>query len=472
ELQQKVLAHLLHKGKNTLFGKDHNFDRINSYEDFKRHVPVRDYEGLRKYIDRVVKGEKDILWPGKPLYLSKTSGTTSGAKYIPITKDSMPSHTNSTKNALLTYIARTGKTDFVNGKMIFLQGNPTLTKKAGIMTGRLSGIVAHHVPSYLQKNRLPSFETNCIEQWEKKLDKIIDETINEKMTLISGIPSWVQMYFERLQERTDGKLIKDIFPHFSLFVYGGVNYEPYRNYFKELIGKDIDSIELYPASEGFIGFQDKQDEEGMLLTLDAGIFYEFIPYEEFYNDDPTRISLEQVELGVNYAVILNTNAGLWGYNLGDTVKFVSKAPYRIVVTGRVSHFTSAFGEHVIAKEVESSIKYAINENNAEVVEFTVAPQMETENGGRPYHEWLIEFANKPEDMERFRKTVDKNMQEQNIYYKDLIEGNILQSLKITPIQKGGFNAYMKSQGKLGGQNKVPRLADDRKIADELVKWKE
>ena len=468
KVQQKVFKKLIAEAQNTTFGKDHNFNSIKSYQDFKKEVPVRDYEALKNYVEKVVAGESDILWKGKPLYFAKTSGTTSGAKYIPLTKESMPMHISAARNSLLMYIAETKNTSFVDGKMIFLQGSPELNETNGIKTGRLSGISAHFIPNYLLKNRLPSWETNCIEDWETKVEAIVDETINEDMTLISGIPSWVQMYFEKIIERT-GKKVGEVFPNFNLFVFGGVNFEPYRNKFEDLIGRKVDTIELYPASEGFIAYQDSQTEKGMMLLVDNGIFYEFIPSEEFFDDNPERISLADVKIGVNYVLILNTNAGLWGYNIGDTVEFLSVNPPRIIVTGRIKHFISAFGEHVIGKEVEQ----AIHENTANttigITEFTVAPQI-TPESGLPYHEWFIEFENKPRNLEEFATKIDASMQQQNMYYLDLIDGKILQPLKITVIEKGGFNSYMRSVGKLGGQNKVPRLANDRKIADELSKF--
>lgn len=468
QAQEKVFLTLIAAARNTAFGKDHGFDKIHNYEDFKKAVPVNDYEGLRKYADRVIKGEPDVLWPGKPIYLSKTSGTTSGAKYIPITKESIPYHIQAARDAILHYIAETGKADFVNHKMIFLQGSPELDTSGPIPIGRLSGIVAHHVPGYLQRNRLPSLATNVIDDWETKVEAVCDETLPEKMSLISGIPPWVQMYFERLIQKSRKKSIQEIFPDFSLFIYGGVNYEPYRQTMEGLIGKRIDSIELYPASEGFIAYQDSQKEEGMLLLLNSGIFYEFIPVEEFGKEHVTRVSISGVELNQNYVLILNTNAGLWGYNIGDTVRFTSLEPYRIVVSGRIKHFTSAFGEHVIAEEVEKAIAFAANETGIEVVEFHLAPQIEAINGELPYHEWAIEFKEQGIDFTSFSEILNKKMIELNSYYKDLLDGKMLQPLKITPIATNGFQNYMKSKGKLGGQNKLPRLANDRKIIDALV----
>ena len=463
--QQKIFKELIKKAKHTAFGKDHNFDKITSYSEFKKQVKVTDYEGLRSYVDRIIAGEKNVLWKGKPLYFAKTSGTTSGAKYIPITKESMPTHIKAAKEALLFYIAEKNDASFVDGKMIFLQGSPVLEALNGIKLGRLSGIVAHYVPQYLLKNRLPSWETNCIEDWDTKVTAIVEETVNEDMSVISGIPSWVQMYFEKLIDKT-GKKISEIFPNFNFFIYGGVNFEPYKNKFETLIGKKIDYIELYPASEGFIAYQDSQKEQGMLLQLNSGIFYEFIPANEFFNENPTRISVEDVQLGVNYVIILNTNAGLWGYNIGDTVEFTSLLPYRIKVTGRIKHFISAFGEHVIGKEVEKALNDAIKGTNTNVSEFTVAPQVNPPEG-LPYHEWFIEFENEEENSNELASKIDASMQIQNIYYSDLIKGKILQSLIIRKVKKGGFHQYMKSIGKFGGQNKIPQLSDNRKIADVL-----
>ena len=466
--QEKVFKTLIQQAKNTAFGKEHRFAEIHSYEDFVKNVPIRDYEALSPYIERVKNAEENVLWRGKPLYFAKTSGTTSGSKYIPLTKESMPYHIQAARDAILCYIAQTGKADFVSGKMIFLQGSPILEKKNGILLGRLSGISAHYVPKYLQSNRMPSWETNCIEDWETKVDAIVQETIQENMTVISGIPPWVQMYFERLQAKSH-KTIGELFPNFQLFIYGGVNYEPYRQKFEHLIGRKVDAIELYPASEGFFAYQDSQTEKGMLLLLNAGIFYEFVEADTFFSEQPKRISLKDVELGVNYVLIVSTNAGLWAYNMGDTVMFTSLNPYRIIVTGRIKHFISAFGEHVIAKEVEQAIAEALTEAGGEVTEFTVAPQVNPPQGELPYHEWFIEFESLPKELSFFASALDKALQKQNSYYKDLIEGKVLQPLKITCVPKDGFSDYMKTQGKLGGQNKAQHLANDRNIVDKLPK---
>jgi len=467
ERQEKVFRNLLQKGKDTAFGRDHKLAGVRTYEDYKQAVPIYDYEDIKHYIERIKHGEKDVLWPGVPAYFAKTSGTTSGVKYIPMSKESTPLHFGTARNAMFNYYARTGNGAWLDGNLIFLSGSPELHEIAGIPTGRLSGISNHLVPAWLRSNQLPSWSTNCVDDWEEKLERIVDETLPADMRMISGIPPWVLMYYERLLSRTGKKNIREIFPNFSVFVYGGVNFEPYRANLEALVGGPIDSVETYPASEGFIAFQDTFPSQGLLLNVDAGMFFEFVPAEEISNPNPARIWLKDVEIGVNYALILNTNAGLWGYNIGDTVQFVSKNPYRIVVSGRVKHFISAFGEHVIGKEVEEALLPVANAAGIRIVEFTVAPQVNPAEGGLPYHEWFIEFDNAPDDLHAFALDVDTRMRAQNIYYDDLITGNILRSLKIRPLRKDAFRDYMKTQGKLGGQNKVPRLSNDRKIADVL-----
>ena len=466
--QENILQLLLKVGKNTEYGKSIGLDKVDKYDGFRQAVPIQDYEQMRPWIDKIKEGRHNVLWKGRPIYLAKTSGTTSGTKYIPITKDSIPNHINTARNALLCYMAETGNTRFADGKLIFLSGSPELERVGDIPTGRLSGIVNHHVPKYLRSNQMPSYETNCIEDWETKLNKIVDETINQDMTLISGIPPWMQMYFDELIKRS-GKKVGELFPNFNVMVQGGVNFEPYKAKLFESVGRKIDSIELFPASEGFFAFQDSQNAEGLLLNTNSGIYFEFIPAAEIYNDRPTRLSLKDVKAGENYAMIINSNAGLWGYNLGDTVKFISTEPYRLVVTGRTKHFISAFGEHVIGEEVEYSILKAAEEEHVHITEFTVAPFV-SKNEGKSYHEWFIEFENRPGDIDSFANKVEVNLRKKNVYYDDLISGNILSPLKIRAVRKNGFIDYMKSVGKLGGQNKVPRLSNDRKIADELAKW--
>jgi len=465
EDQEAIFRSLIKHGKDTEFGKEHHLSAVNSYAEFSMAVPVRDYEQFKPYIQKIKEGKHNVLWKGKPVYFAKTSGTTSGVKYIPITKDSIDNHIDTARNALLCYMAESGNYDFAKGKMIFLSGSPELERIADIPTGRLSGIVNHHIPKYLRTNQLPTYETNCIEDWETKLDKIVEETLKQDMTLISGIPPWMQMYFDRLIEK-GGKKVSELFPNFSIMVQGGVNFDPYKAKLFESIGRKIDCIELFPASEGFFAFQDSQKAEGLLLNTNSGIYFEFIPASEIFNENPTRLSLKDVKVGENYALIISSNAGLWGYNIGDTVRFLSTDPYRLVVSGRIKHFISAFGEHVIGEEVEHALLKAADEENIKIIEFTVAPNI-SQNEGKSFHEWFIEFENNPDDINAFIEKIDNNLREKNVYYDDLIRGSILEKLQIRQMRKNGFIDYMKSVGKLGGQNKVPRLSNDRKIADEL-----
>lgn len=467
-VQERTFQRLVHRARHTAFGREHGFERIRTYEDFKKAVPIRDYEALRPWVDRIIAGERDVLWPGRPRYFAKTSGTTSGVKYIPLTTESLPNHVGTARNALFNHFARTGRGAWLDGKVIFLSGSPVLDEVGGIPTGRLSGIVNHLVPAWLRGNQMPSYAVNCIEDWEEKVERIVDETLQADMRLISGIPPWVQMYYERLLARSGKATIKEVFPNLSMFVYGGVNFEPYRAKLEALVGGEIDSLETYPASEGFIAFQDQPGQPGLLLNADSGIFFEFVPAEEIFNEQPTRLSLREVEPEVNYALIINNNAGLWGYNIGDTVEFVSTHPPRLLVTGRVKHFISAFGEHVIGKEVEEAMLQAAEAHGVRVVEFTVAPQIAPPEGGLPYHEWWVEFDAPPANLEAFAADLDAAMTHQNIYYQDLIEGKILRPCVVRLLPRDAFRQYMKSLGKLGGQNKVPRLANDRKIADALA----
>jgi len=465
--QEKLLNSLIQKAINTEFGNTHHFQNIQTYSDFKKQVPIRDYEDFRLWIEEIKSGKKNILWKGKPTYFAKTSGTTSGVKYIPISKESMPFHIEAARSCLFHYIIEKNNADFVDGKMIFVQGNPSLKVENGINIGRLSGIVAHFLPKYLQKNRLPSWETNCIEDWETKIHAIVEETFSKDMRLISGIPPWLIMYFEKLQQKTKQKM-GNLFPNLQVLITGGVNFSPYKENINHLIGKNIDIIQTFPASEGFFAFQDTLNSEELLLLINHGIFYEFVPLDEINNENPTRLCLKEVELNKDYALIITTNAGLWAYNIGDTVRFTSLKPYRIIVSGRTQHYTSAFGEHVIAREVETALANTISEFPAFINEFTLAPQVNPENNELPYHEWLIEFEKSPENVTDFAKKLDLEMRELNTYYDDLVTGKIIQPLKISILPKGSFAKYMQAVGKNDPQSKCPRVSNDRKIADVLL----
>ncbi len=467
EHQQDILSDLIRGARSTVFGKSHDFDLIKDHDTFKQAVPIRDYEDLSPFIDKIRKGQANVLWPGRPAYFAKTSGTTSGAKYIPLSKESLPYHVNSARDGLFNHFIETNNGRYFDGKMVYLSGSPLMEKGDGIPVGRLSGIVNHQIPSWAKGNKLPSRQVNCIDDWEEKVAAIAAESKEQDVRLVGGIPPWVQMYYENLLAQTGKQTIKEVFPNLTLFIYGGVNFEPYRAKLEELVGAQIDSLETFPASEGFFAFQDKFPSEGLLLNVNAGMFFEFIPVSQLNDENPERLNLHDVELGINYALIVSSNAGLWAYNIGDTVEFVSKDPYRIIVTGRIKHFISAFGEHVIGKEVEKAMKYACEATNTKIIEFTVAPEVNPSQG-LPYHEWLVEFASFPDNLNIFEKKLDESMQAQNIYYQDLIQGNILRPAKVTPLQSGAFRLYMQSIGKLGGQNKVPRLANDRKMADQLA----
>lgn len=467
--QENLLKSLVSASAKTLFGRTHNFEEIQTVRDFQQRVPVQDYEDLKPYIQRIRRGQANILFPGTPAYFAKTSGTTSGAKYIPLTAQGMDHQVQAAQSALFHYIARKGNASFVSGKMIFLQGSPELAEEFGIKTGRLSGIVAHHIPKYLQKNRLPSWETNTIEDWEAKVDAIVRETEKENMTLISGIPPWLIMYFEKLQAR-HGQPITQIFPNLQLIITGGVNYEPYREKMCQLLGGAVDIVQTFPASEGFFAFQDDYTRPDLLLLTAHGIFYEFIPLEDFGKPGAARLTLGEVEKDQDYALILTTESGLWAYAIGDVVRFTSLAPYRLLVTGRTKHFTSAFGEHVIGIEAERALQQALGTFPVKVNEFHLAPLV-SPAAGLPRHQWFVEFETMPEDLPAFTQNLDDALRGQNAYYDDLRAGNVLQILEIVALKKGAFTDFARENGKLGGQNKLPRLANDRQMAEALMKFR-
>ena len=463
--QKLTLQYLTRQARSTQFGKDHSFKSIKTSKDFSLQVPLRDYEGFKSYIQSMKDGKSNVLWPGRPKYLAKTSGTTSGVKYIPISVESMPFHIQCARDATLNMIAHTEMFTLLNDKVMFISGSPKVEiGSAGVKIGRLSGIVNHEIPLWLKKNQLPDNQTNSIDDWNTKIDSIVQQTASQNLRLIGGIPPWVQMYYEKLLDYTGKKSVKDVFPNLDLYVYGGVNFLPYRDILNSLVGENIQSLETYPASEGFIAFQDLPTHEGLLLMTNVGIYYEFVPLSEINAADPPRLSLEHVELDKDYAIILSTNAGLWAYMIGDTVRFVNKNPYRIIVSGRTKQYISAFGEHVIAKEVEEALAETCTKHRCVVREFTVAPHM---GSSLPYHQWFVEFEQKPQSMTEFEVSLDNAMRNKNIYYDDLIKGKVLQKLKITTLHADAFRNYMMSIGKLGGQNKVPRISNDRKIADQL-----
>lgn len=468
--QAKIFTQLIQSAKNTKFGLDHQFDQIHKIEDFQKKVPIRDYEEFKHYINEIKEGKEHIIWPGKPLYFAKTSGTTSGVKYIPISKESMPYHFSSARNAVFNYAALINDFSYLDGKLIFLSGSPETSLVGGIPTGRLSGLVNLHIPALFKRSQLPSYTTNCIEDWDTKVEKIIEECIGQDLRLISGIPPWVQMFAEKILKRTGKKSIKEVFPNLKMLVSGGVNFTPYKPHYDRLFGKNIPQVDTYPASEGFIGFQYAPGHPALILNTNAGIFFEFVTLNELKNEKPKRFSLAEVEMGVTYAILLSTNAGLWCYNIGDTIEFISLSPFLFVINGRVSQYISAFGEHVIEKEIETALLKTCEKHLVTVTEYTVSPEVSPPEEGKPYHEWFVEFTKVPADLNLFAADLDQAMTDQNIYYKDLIIGHILQPLKLNSMQSGAFINFMRDIGKLGGQNKVPHLRNDRQIAKDLEKY--
>ena len=470
EGQRKMLERLVHQSQHVSYLKDLEISISDNAQSISEKLPIVDYEDIRSYVDRVRQGEKDVLWKGLPKYWAKTSGTTSGAKYIPLTRESMPDHIRAARNALFCLIADGLSPDFFDGDMIFLQGSPALTYENNIAVGRLSGIVYHHVPSWLQKNRQPSFKVNCIEDWEAKVEQIAADTSTLDMRLISGIPPWCINYFEKLLHHSSKENLLELFPNLSVFAYGGVQYAPYKASVDRLIGAEIQGMETYPASEGFIAFQDKTKHEGLLLNLESNIVFQFVALNDWGKSSAKKLFIDEVELGVNYAVVLTSNAGLWSYSLGDTIRFVSKAPYRLEVTGRVKHYISAFGEHVIGEEVERAMQAAKKDLSLSVREFTVAPEVNPSEG-KPYHEWFIEFEEDPSnaELERLSNYLDKHLRQQNTYYNDLRSGEMLACAKIRRIVPQGFEKAMRASGQWGGQSKVKRLANDRDWVNFLLK---
>lgn len=464
--QERTLKTLLRQAGQTQFGQEHGFDAISKHEQLGQTVPLRDYEGLRPWLDNVHAGKANVLWPGKPIYLAKTSGTTSGSKYIPLTRESTPNHIRSALNAALCYFKNTNSHAILEHYLLYLSGSPDLQKKHGIHVGRLSGISNHQVPAWLRTHQLPTLKVNRMDDWEAKVEAMVTESLKKPVSLIGGIPPWIQMYLDRMVART-GQPVGDFFPMLRVLLYGGVNVAPYKQKLFDTIGRVVDTVELYPASEGFFAYQDRVEEAGMLLLLNEGIYYEFVPLAEIDQPNPTRLPLEGVQVGQHYVMVISTNAGLWSYVLGDVVQFVTTAPHRVLVTGRVSHYTSAFGEHVIAQEVDQAIAQTLAQfPGVQVLEFTVAPQL-TPAQGLPHHEWWIAFGQAPADMPAFEAALDQAMRRQNVYYDDLVRGSILRPLVVQALPADAFRVYMKTQGKLGEQNKVPRLANHRRIAEAL-----
>ena len=466
--QKNILNNLMSRGKSSLFLKDLHRPLIKSYNDFMLKIPVSGYESYRKYIELISRGHKHVLTCDSPMYFAITSGTTSGTKYIPLTKKMWDFQSQAIKELLLLYAYQTNNYNFSNAAMMFIQGSPELKFLNKVPFGKLSGIAARHVPFYLKKNRFPSMKTNSLSPWDFKIERIVKETWDKDMQILGGIPPWVITYLEALLKYTKKETAKDVFPNLKLYIHGGTSFDVYKKSFLKLCGS-IDTLEVYPASEGFFGYQNLLNEKGLLLLTNHGVFYEFIALSDFNKNNNKRVPLEGVELGVDYVMVVSTVAGLWAYNTGDTVSFVSKDPYRIVFSGRAAQYCSAFGEHVIEKEVQQALNEALEKFGGIVSEYSVCPYVSTNKQQGSCHHWFIEFVVPPKNMVDFSQYLNQRMMAQNIYYNDLVNSGVIDVLKIYSVKSGGFGEYMKSIGKFGGQNKCPHLSNKRNIGDFLLK---
>jgi hypothetical protein len=469
EHQEKVFSTLMKKGEKTKFGVAHGLHANMSYSDYQKRVPIHDYERFLPWIKKVIEGEKSILWPGKPLYLATTSGTTSGEKFIPVTKDSLRKGMKSTVLCTATYLEETNNTEPLQKKMVILSANPTLKNDKVIPYGKITGIFNNHIPNFMKKQRLPSIKTNCIADWEEKITKTAEETIGQDVGMVGGFPAWIIRYFEHVLERTGKKTIAEVFPNLQVITHGGVAYPPYRKRMESLIGKPFHRLEVFSASEGFIAFQDSQHADDLLLVPNAEIFYEFVPLIDWGSPSATRIPLSQVEINIPYAMVITTMAGLWAYDLGDTITFTSLSPYRLKVSGRVKHFISNSGEHLISEQVEKALSLALDKYQIQVKDFSVAPLIENKEGGNR-HEWLIEFDTEPSSLTDFSFDLHQNLKNLSDNYTMLVETGILSPPKVSPLKTNAFVEYMKSINKMTHQNKVPRLMNNRDLADAMKPW--
>lgn len=467
--QEKELLVLTQAAYNTHFGKDHSFQTIKSYRDFKKQVPISSYETLSPYIKQIHKNKVDVLWSGRPVGLGLTSGTTSGNdKRIPVTSESLKVYKRTVMDQLLSYIGTSDNAGVLFGKQLFLSSTPVVTKIHDMPVAAISGLTTHLTSSFIRSRMLPSKQVSVVVDWEEKQSAMLEECLGQDIRLVAGIPIWIQAFFDRIIEYT-GKSVGEVFPNLSLIIYGGVNVTPYKQQLLKSIGRKIDFLENYVATEAFIAYQDSVEQVGMLLNLSGGIFYEFVPVEEIDFKNPTRLNLQEVKLEQSYVILLTTNGGLWAYDIGDTIKFTSLNPFRITVTGRTAHFVSAFGEHMTIEQVERVIKHACSlQADASVKEFTVAPNIKFDN--LSYHDWYIEFSHSPENRKKFTTDIDFKLKSISHIYRALRERSIIGEPKIHYMKENTFKNYMQSIGKLGGQNKVPRLQNNRNIADVLEKY--
>ena len=470
ETQQRVLFSLLSQAKNTEYGKLHHFEEIKSYEDFNKQVPIVSYEDFEPFIEKARQGNPDVFWPGKIKHFAKSSGTTNAkSKFIPISDESLQNcHYKAGKDLLAIYINNHRDSNLFKFKNLRLGGSAELYESFGTKFGDLSAILIENLPFWVERTTTPSREVSLMSEWETKLKAIVSEVKNKDVGSLTGVPSWMMVLLQRVLKDTGKKSISEVWPNLEVFFHGGISFVPYREQYKQLIGKDIRYYEIYNASEGFFGIQDRFGSDEMLLMLDYGIFYEFIPMDTFGTENAKAVSLENVELGKNYAVVISTNGGLWRYLIGDTIRFTDLKPFRFKISGRTKHYINAFGEELMIDNVEAALSKACQETNAKITDYTGAP-VYMKDGESGSHEWMIEFSTEPNDFGRFSEIFDETLKSLNSDYEAKRYNNM--TLKPPIIHKARTNLFydwMASRGKLGGQNKVPRLSNDRQYIEPLL----
>lgn len=474
EVQDELLKRLLANARYTEFGQKYSFDDLINYEDYKRRVPVHTYEQLFPYIDRLMRGEQNVLWPSEVKWFAKSSGTTNArSKFIPVTNEALEEcHFKGGKDLLSIYVNNYPDTKIFSGKSLAVGGSSQINEfepSSSSFYGDVSAVIMQNLPPWAQFIRTPSLEVALMQNWEEKIERLARETIEVNVTNIAGVPTWTVLLLQHILKRENKSSILEVWPNLEVFFHGAVSFRPYKNLFRSIIpGDQMRYWETYNASEGFFGIQDQRDSEDLLLMLDYGVFYEFIPVEELDKEYPEALSLAEVEVGRNYAMVITTNAGLWRYNIGDTVKFTSISPHRIRISGRTKHFINAFGEEVIIENAETAITKACEQTGAVIDNFTAAP-IYLEKSKRGGHEWIIEFKVIPRDMNEFRHVLDDTLRKVNSDYDAKRALDIaLMAPTIHPVAEGTFYNWMKKRGKLGGQNKVPRLSNSREYVDDIL----
>jgi len=471
--QREVLQDLVTSAQYTEFGKKYNFSKLFSIKSFKKAIPIHEYEDMKPYIQRIMDGEQNILWNTPIYWFAKSSGTTSDkSKFIPVSEESLQDcHYKAAKDVLTLYYSCHPDSDLLTGKGLVIGGSHNIHQvNEDVQYGDLSAVLLQNTPFWGSWIKTPELSIALMDEWEEKIEKLALSTIKENVTSISGVPTWTMVLFKRILEITGKKNISEVWPSLELYIHGGVSFKPYREQFNRLIGKKINYLEMYNASEGFIAAQENPDDEGMLLFVDHGIFMEFMPVSEYGNKDPRTIGLRKVELGKNYAPVISTNGGLWRYLLGDTIRFTSLDPYKIIVSGRVRHYINAFGEELIVDNTDRAISMTCEQTNAIVNDYTAAPIYFSDNNNGA-HEWLIEFEKDPDNIESFTKELDKALQSLNSDYEAKRHKNIALRMPVVRVlKKGSFNNWLKSRGKLGGQHKVPRLSNERIFIEEILQY--